>query len=243
MEKPMSDPIKEIPGEENGSSLTLLYEDNHILAVEKPEGVLSQSDSSGAPDLLTLSKEFLKRKYQKPGNVYLGLVHRLDRAVGGVMVFARTSKAAARLSEHFKNHTVRKIYHAVVEGKPREESGERTDWIVKESKIKMARSGRPGEKEAKEARLRYRLLSTRQVEGLGEVSLLEVELLTGRFHQIRFQMSRMGHPVLGDRKYGSRFSIGKHRLALRATRLELTHPVRKTPLILESPDPDGWPFA
>lgn len=232
--------------------MIVLFEDNHLLAVNKPAGMLSQSDGSGVPDIFSAAKVYIKEKYAKPGEVYLGLVHRLDRNVGGVMLFARTSKAAARLSKAFREHELRKIYTAIVDGRPPAE-GERTDLLRKDQKRRMALIVPPDDKksdEAREARLRFRLLKSitppegaiRTIETGNadkEISLVEIELLTGRFHQIRAQLAAMGHPILGDRKYGARRTLKNWTLALFASRLDIEHPVRREPLILQAEPPWG----
>jgi len=236
----------------------ILYEDNHLLAVLKPPGLLSQADAGGRPDLLNLCKEYIKTKYEKPGEVYLGLVHRLDLAVGGPMIFARTSKAARRLAEQFRNRQTNKIYHAAVEGVWEEQEGELRDYTRKDARRRLALPAAAGEDGAREAALEYRLLARARVEkrrfnnlfipehGDGdwtshpeqkkiEISLLEIRLLTGRFHQIRFQLSKRGHPLLGDVKYRSGCKLREGRIALEEVSLSFLHPVKKTPLVLEGP--------
>lgn len=228
------------------NDLQVLYEDNHLLCVLKPAGVLSQSDGSGAPDLLTLAKDYIKVKYARPGAVYMGLVHRLDRNVGGVLLLARTSKAAARLTTAFRERAPRKVYTAMVEGVPEPPRGERFDLIVKDERQRKARivaatSSDGGQ--AREARLTYRLVRHGQLRGRGEYSLLEIELFSGRFHQIRAQMAAMGHPVAGDAKYGARPGppppepMDNHSLFLFASRLEIEHPVKREPLVFEAEPP------
>ncbi len=233
----------------------VLHEDNHLLVVVKPAGMPVQGDKSGDPDLLSNCREYIRVKFNKPGNVYLGLVHRLDRNVSGPVVFARTSKAAARLSKQFREHSPGKIYHALVAGRPETDAGERRDYIIKDGRTRTARPGRPEQSDAKEAILNWRLLDSKLItkremnnrlfpepgdpehddSSMNEhpVSLLEIELKTGRFHQIRFQLSRMGLPILGDAKYRSRFFLRNHGLALEAVRLDILHPVGKTPLSME----------
>lgn len=198
--------------------LNILYEDNHLLVVEKPPFVLSQSDGSDTLDMLSLLKAYVKEKYHKPGNVYLGLVHRLDKEVGGIMIFARTSKAARRLSEQVRLHQMEKWYLAVVEGKM--EDGVFEDYLVRDS----FRSLIGKDKEGKFARLTYQVLSYQK-----NMSLVRIFLETGRHHQIRVQFSSHGHPLLGDRKYGK----GEGELALYAYHLAFFHPVTKEKLIFE----------
>ena len=216
-------------------ALDVLYEDNHLLVLNKPAGLPTMGTPGGTVTLLTLAKEYVKQKYQKPGNVYLGVVSRLDAPVTGVVLLARTSKAAARMSEQFRMRAVQKTYWTLVEGTPHPECGNYTNWIIQDERhrrMHVADSARSG---AREARLAYRLLA-----GDGRISLLEVELETGRKHQIRVQMACHGHPVVGDRKYGSRlpFPAG---IALHARQLVVAHPVRGDTMAFEAPVPRAWP--
>jgi 23S rRNA pseudouridine1911/1915/1917 synthase len=217
--------------------LDILYEDNHLLVVNKPAGLPTQGVVEGAASVVTTAKAYLKAKYKKPGNVYLGVVSRLDAAVSGVLVLARTSKAAARLTAQFREREVSKVYWAVVEAAPNPAEGELIDWLKKdERKQKMAVVTRhtPG---AQRARLTYRTL---QKHSTG--CLLEVVLDTGRKHQIRLQLASAGCPIVGDRKYGSRRSH-EGGIALHARRIELAHPVSKEMVRFEAPPPPGWPAA
>lgn len=200
----------------------ILFEDNHLLVINKPAGMLSQADSSGAPDLLTELKGYIKVKYNKPGNVFLGLVHRLDRNTSGLMVVARTSKAASRLSEQFRLHSVEKIYRALVSPPPAKPEGTLESRLTKDNQNLRQTE----DEEGGEARLTYRTLRANSKE-----ALLEIELETGRFHQIRFQLSNAGSPVAGDRKYGSKLSGP---LALCCVRLSFNHPVTKERLTFET---------
>lgn len=214
-----------------------LFEDNHLLVVQKPFGMLSQGDPTGDLSLLDWGKSYLKERYQKPGRVYLGLVHRLDRPTGGLLVFARTSKSAARLSQQFRDRQVGKVYLAVVEG-CLSGAGTLTDHLgrVPGKNLVRAFSGpRPG---TKEAQLEYRALQT-----VGERSLVEVRPLTGRRHQIRVQLRQLGHPIVGDVKYGNTAPLPDRSIALLAYRLELTHPVRKEPIAVTArwPTNEPWP--
>ena len=216
------------------SSLTILFEDNHLLAVLKPVGVPTMGVESGRTSLVTLAKDYLKRKYGKPGNVYLGVVSRLDSAVSGVIIFARTSKAAARLTEQFRCGDVEKIYWALVEGRPEPAEAACVDWLWKDERQQRMVVCTPEQPGSQEARLRYRTF-----RALPRATLLEVLLETGRKHQIRVQLAHRGHPVLGDRKYGATMAF-PHGLALHSRQLELQHPVRKTPLRIEAPLPAAW---
>ena len=214
--------------------LDVLYEDNHCLAVAKPARVLTVGDRTGDVSLLDLAKEYLKEKYKKPGNVFVGLVHRLDRPVSGVVLFARTSKAAARLSEQFREGTIGKMYLAIVEGNVSAESGEFADWLLKNHETNSTRSVPPETPSARHSRLRFRRVAT--ASGL---TLLEITPETGRSHQIRVQLSTRGHPIYGDRKYGSQHS-GQGVIALHAAQLTFAHPTRHEPVTVTAPDPASW---
>lgn len=219
-------------------SLEVLYEDNHLLAVNKPAGLPTMGVEAGTPSAWRLARDYVKRKYDKPGNVFLGVVSRLDAAVTGVVVFARTSKAAARLSEQFRDADVAKVYWAAVERPPSPPAGSCRDWLVKDERRQRMVVTTEGTPEAREARLTYRTLrSTKQA------TVLEVRLETGRKHQIRVQLASRGWPIIGDAKYGSTrtFPAG---IALHARSLTVMHPVRKAPLTLLAPWPESWrPFA
>lgn len=212
----------------------VLYEDNHLLVVNKPAGILTQSDSSGAPSLLEVCREYVRKKYDKKGNVFLGMVHRLDRPVGGTLVFARTSKAASRLSEQIRQGEMIKQYRAVVEG-ALDGEGELEHYLEREGSV--TRTVSPQSPDAQRALLRYRSLRTTPGK-----SLVEILLITGRKHQIRSQMSAIGHPVYGDRKYGSPHDLGPDRIALLSYSLTLKHPTRNDVLTFIAEEPDWWPW-
>ncbi|HLJ10296.1 MAG TPA: RluA family pseudouridine synthase [Planctomycetaceae bacterium] len=214
--------------------LDVLYEDNHCIAVAKPARVLTAGDKTGDVSLLELVKQYLKNKYRKPGNVFVGVVHRLDRPVSGVVLFARTSKAAGRLAEQFRKATVRKVYRAIVEGHLTEPSGEFADWLLKNEETNVVRVVAAGTPSSRLAQLRFRRL-----ESSGSVSLLEVTPTTGRSHQIRVQLASRGHPIYGDRKYGSKHSLPGS-IALHAAELTFAHPTRREPVTLRAPDPTNW---
>ena len=214
--------------------LQVLYEDNHLLVVNKPAGLPTMGTPEGAPTLLTLAKEYVKQRYQKPGNVYLGVVSRLDAPVTGVVLLARTSKAAARMTEQFRTHAVEKVYLALVEGVLESSAGDYVDWLVHDERHRHVRIASPTQPGAKEAHLRYRRLSL-----VGGVWLVEVELQTGRKHQIRVQFAHHGHPIVGDRKYGSGRSFAAG-IALHARRLSIAHPVLGEPLCFQAPLPRPW---
>lgn len=202
--------------------LKILYEDNHIIVVEKPPNVPSQADKTTDEDMLTIIKRYIKEKYNKPGNVYLGLVHRLDRPVGGVMVFAKTSKAASRLSEQVRNKTFKKEYLAIVDGKLDVKSGTLEDYLVKNEKNNLSKVTNKETKNAKYAKLDYEVLKYNKEINL---SVLRILLHTGRHHQIRVQLANMGHSICGDQKYGTR-GRGKQ-ISLWAYKLTIEHPTTK----------------
>lgn len=185
-------------------NLKILYEDNHLIAVFKPSGILVQPDKTGAKDLMGEVKACLKKKYSKPGNVFLGLVHRLDRPVSGIVLFAKTSKGASRLSKQFREGTIEKIYHAVVEGRPSKNKGELINYLDKDEGRKMAVPGA-----GKRAELSYQVLKSND-----RYSLLKIRLGTGKFHQIRAQLSLAGFPILGDVKYGAGFPLPDRSIGL-----------------------------
>lgn len=214
----------------------VIYLDNHLLVVHKPAGLLVQEDRTGDPDLLTLGKAFLKEKYDKPGNVFLGLVHRLDRPVSGVMVFARTSKAASRLSDQFRRRAPDKRYLALVEGRLDGE-GMREDWLAKIDR--HVRVVKPGHPKGKRAELRWQVLATERRKS-GDVSLVDVELLTGRAHQVRVQLAALGHPILGDLRYGAAREFDGRNLALHSYRLEIEHPTKREPMAFAAMPPATW---
>ncbi len=211
--------------------LTILHEDNHIIVVLKPQNIPTCEDSSGDMDLLNMIKEYIKVKYNKMGNVYLGLVHRLDRPTGGVMVFAKSSKAAARLSEQMKEGDFEKKYYTVLMGKPREEKATLTHYMKKNSVNNMVYICGATESGAKLAKLDYNVIDTD-----GELALAEVRLHTGRSHQIRVQMNAIGHPVYGDMRYGGE-KVKKGYLALWAYYLSFTHPVSKERMVFRIQPP------
>lgn len=202
--------------------LEVLYEDNHIIVVKKEPNVPSQADKTEDIDMLTIIKNYLKEKYNKPGNVYLGLVHRLDRPVGGVMVFAKTSKAASRLSDQVREKIFKKKYLAVVDGKFEPNKGILEDYLYKDERNNMSKVVKPEKKNAKLAKLDYEVLAYNEAKNL---SLVKVNLHTGRHHQIRVQLANSGHSIFGDQKYGTR-GKGKQ-IALWAYELTIQHPVSK----------------
>jgi 23S rRNA pseudouridine1911/1915/1917 synthase len=216
------------------ASLDVIYEDNHLLVVNKPAGLPTMGVADDARSLLSEARRYIKQKYHKPGNVYLGIVSRLDAPVTGVILLARTSKAAARLTEQFRSGAVDKRYWGLVQGDMQPPAGSLRDFVRKDERhrrMHVTGEQTPG---AKEARLKYRAL-----RAYGQNTLLEVELETGRKHQIRLQFGRRGHPILGDRKYGSTVGF-PHGIALHSRSVALEHPVRHAPLELVAPLPLAW---
>jgi 23S rRNA pseudouridine1911/1915/1917 synthase len=211
----------------------VLHEDNHLLALNKPVALITQGASADQASLLALAKDYLKHKYHKPGNVYLGTVSRLDAAVSGVVLFARTSKAAARLSEQFRLRTAEKTYWALVAGNPRP-ADECVDWLVRDDRLARTRVVDSAADGAREARLSYRRLRR-----VGRGWMLEIRLETGRKHQIRAQLAARGLAIWGDRKYDSREPFGQG-IALHARRLAIIHPTLGTPLSITAPMPEAW---
>lgn len=223
----MSGPEAEAPFE-------VLYLDNHLLGVAKPSGMLVQGDATGDADLVTLAKAYLKRRFDKPGNVFVGLVHRLDRPTSGVVLLARTSKAAGRLADQFRGRSVEKRYLAVVRGRLGAE-GEAVDGIRtgRGGSVDVVPVGAP---DSRRAALRWRTLAE-----AGGRSLVAVELLTGRKHQIRAQLAHRGAPVLGDFRYGDAEPFaGGRGIALHALRLGVEHPTRREPVVIVAPPPPPW---
>lgn len=202
--------------------MNILYEDNHIIVVEKPANIPSQGDKTGDIDMLSMIKQYIKEKYNKPGNVYLGLVHRLDRPVGGVMVFAKTSKAASRLSEQVRNKSLKKTYLAIVNGKMEKEKDTYRDYLWKDSKTNTSYVVKEGKKNSKLAELDYEVLKYDKDQDL---SLVKVNLHTGRHHQIRVQFSSRMHAIYGDNKYHGR-GAGTG-ICLCAYELSFIHPTKK----------------
>jgi 23S rRNA pseudouridine1911/1915/1917 synthase len=220
--------------------LDVLYEDNHCLAVNKPAGLLAQGDATGDPSLVDLAAAYLRAKYAKPGAVYVGLLHRLDRPVSGVVLLARTSKAAARLSAQFREGTVAKTYWAVAEGRIAPDSGTWTDHLLKDPARNVVSVVPPDAPGALEAVLDYRVLARQR-----DSTLVELRPRTGRPHQLRVQLGARGWPISGDARYGARSRLladdGGPRIALHARSLGFTHPTRGQWLEVVAPAPAGWP--
>ena len=213
--------------------LTVLYEDNQIVVVIKPQNVPTMPDESKDEDLLSMVKAYIKEKYNKPGEAFIGLVHRLDRPTGGIMVFARNSKAAKRLSESFASHTVEKTYFAVAQGAVKVKNQHLLNYLKKDEKENIVKIVPMAEKGAKKAELVYNVLEMGKDE-----SLLEVKILTGRSHQIRVQLANIGHPLVGDVKYGKEKGLTS-KLGLWAGKLSFAHPVTKEKMVFMACPDEG----
>lgn len=211
----------------------IIYEDNHLLVVVKPQGIPVQKAESSDVDFQSILKSYLKRKYDKPGNVFLGIVHRLDQPVGGVMVFAKTSKAASRLSEQIRQNIWKKQYLAVVDGVPKQKSGVLEDYLVKNEATNEVYVSKKENPKAKFARLSYETLESKNGK-----SLLKITLETGRAHQIRVQLSSRGFPIVNDHKYNKNAKVGSN-IALWAYSLEIEHPVTKEKLVFSEEMPEN----
>ena len=219
--------------------LNILFEDNHIILVVKPQNIPSQADESGDKDMLTLVKEYIKEKYEKPGEAYVGLVHRLDRPTGGIMVFAKTSKAAGRLSEQIRENKMQKTYYAITTHIPQAKQDTLLNYLKKDEKNNIVKIVTMADTGAKKAELSYKVLQTND----DDTALLEVKLITGRGHQIRVQLSGINCPLWGDNKYGRDKTKMSKNLGLWAGRLEFLHPVTKVKMTFACPpqvDEEPW---
>ncbi len=212
--------------------MNVLYEDNHIIIINKAAGEIVQGDKTGDKSLCDTMKQYIKEKYAKPGNVFIGLPHRLDRPVSGIVVFAKTSKALERLNAMFRDGNVKKIYWAITKGRPLPAEGEISSWIVRNEKMNKSFSHPKEVKGSKHALLYYRHIASSQ-----SYSLIEVELKTGRHHQIRCQLSSIGCPIKGDLKYGAQRSNPDGSISLHARYIEFTHPVSKELIKVTAPLP------
>jgi len=211
----------------------IVYEDNHLIIVNKLPSQIVQGDKTGDKPLSDLLKDYLKKKYNKPGNVYMGVVHRLDRPVSGLVIFAKTSKALSRLNKMIRDAEIKKVYWAVVAKRPTKESGQLMDYLVKDEKKNKSRVVKESHIGARKAELKYKLLNS-----ANKYHLLEVELLTGRHHQIRVQLSNMGSPIKGDLKYGFPRSNNLPFIHLHAREISFNHPVKNMPMSFFAPPPD-----
>ena len=214
--------------------MTVVYEDNHIVVVNKTSSEIVQGDKTGDTPLSEMVKQYLKEKYNKPGNVFIGVTHRLDRPVSGLVVFAKTSKALPRLNEMFRNGEVKKTYWAIVKECPKETEGELVHYLVRNEKQNKSYANDKEVKNSKKAVLHYKLIGHSQ-----NYYLLEVDLKTGRHHQIRCQLAKMGCPIKGDLKYGSPRSNPDGSICLHARTVQFVHPVSKEMIRLTAPVPEG----
>lgn len=212
--------------------MDVIYEDNHIIIVNKAPGEIVQGDKSGDTPLSDLIKDFLKEKYNKPGNVFCGVVHRIDRPVAGLVIFAKTSKALERLNKMLREAQIHKTYWAIVEGKPSAPEGTLRNFLKSDGRINKTFISSEKDPEAKEAVLEYKTISNGD-----RYSLLEINLLTGRKHQIRAQLAEIGHPIKGDLKYGAKRSNPDGSISLLAREISFVHPVSKQVICLKAPLP------
>jgi len=217
-------------------NIPILYEDNHLLIIDKPEGLLSQADKTQHKDVTLLCKQYLKSTYNKTGNVYLGLTHRLDRPVSGLMILTKTSKAASRISEQIRQHAIKKTYWAIVYGRTPLEA-KYTHFLKKDPKTNTTKAFSSKKSGAKEAKLRIKTLKQS-----AHYSLVEVDLITGKPHQIRVQLTKVGFPIWGDYKYGEENTGPGKKLALRAMALTFTHPVKKETQMVQASIPGDQPW-
>lgn len=215
----------------------VIYEDNHLLVVEKPVNILSQGDNTNDDDMVNLLKKYLKEKYNKPGNVFVGLVHRLDRPVGGCMVFAKTSKAASRLSEQVRNKSFKKTYRAVIHGNMNKKEDNLLDYLYKNKKTNMVSVVSKNTKDAKDARLSYETLDSKK-----GFSLVQIDLQTGRPHQIRVQFASRKHPLYGDQRYGQNLNKVGQQIALWSYKIEIDHPTTKERMEFVCNPPSEYPW-
>ncbi|RDV17018.1 RluA family pseudouridine synthase [Pontibacter diazotrophicus] len=218
--------------------LEVLFEDNHVLAVNKPAGLLVHGDETGDTTLADLAKEYIREKYNKPGNVFIGVVHRLDRPVSGVILLAKTSKALARLNELFRSKKTKKTYWAVVQNRPVQEEGTLVHWLIKDSAKNITKAYAKENKSGQRSELNYKLLSAQQNK-----YLLEVNPITGRSHQIRVQLASMRCPILGDLKYGAPQPLPDKSIALHARQLQFEHPTLKTTVTVSALPPQNAAWA
>lgn len=210
--------------------MEIVYEDNHIIIVNKKAGEIVQGDKTGDTPLSEIIKTFLKEKYNKPGNVFCGVVHRIDRPVSGLVIFAKTSKALTRLNEMLRKNEIHKTYWAIVEGQPKDKEATLETYMVSDGRINKSFPSSASDKEAKKAILNYSTVANGD-----RYSILEVNLITGRKHQIRMQLSKMGHPIKGDLKYGAKRSNPDGGISLLAKKIEFIHPVSHQSITIELP--------
>lgn len=216
--------------------IQVIHEDNHLLVVNKPAGLLVHGDQTNDENLVDICKEYIRRKYHKPGKVFLGLPHRLDRPVSGIVVLARTSKALDRINEQFRNKEIEKIYWAITLSTPPEMEGRLEHWLVKDRKKNLVTITGEKKREAVKAVLKYKVIGK-----ISDENLLEIKLLTGRFHQIRVQLKAIGCPIKGDVKYGSSQHNRDGSICLHGRKLKMKHPVQKMPVTFTAELPkDNW---
>ena len=220
-------------------NLNVLYEDNHLLIVEKPRNMPVQEDASGDFDLLNAAKQYLVEKYNKPGDAFFFLFHRLDRPVGGVILFGKTSKGASRISNEIRLNRLDRKYYAVVRGVPHKKQGTLTDYLLKNNQTNMSKVVGKDTKNAKQAKLDYEVIAS---DNKNALSLVKVKLHTGRSHQIRVQLSHMGFPIYGDQRYGQDVNSPGEQIALWAQELSVKHPTKDEQVVVSTPPPNEYPW-
>lgn len=218
--------------------LAIIYEDNHLIAVNKPSGLLVQGDETGDVTLTEKVKLYIKDKYHKPGDVFLGVVHRIDRPVSGVVIFARTSKALTRMNELLRDRKIQKKYFAIVGRRPEPLSATLTHYLLKDGDKNIVKAYSSPRKDAKESLLNYNVVGE-----LDQKILLEVEPLTGRSHQIRAQLSKIGSTILGDLKYGATYALQDKSIALHCSSMTFEHPVQKVMVTIKADVPSSFPWS
>lgn len=222
----------------NNVKIKIIYEDNHLIVVEKPVNILSQGDNTGDIDMLTLLKQDLKERYNKPGEVYLGLLHRLDRTVGGLMVFAKTSKCASRVSEQIRKGQMQKTYLAIVHGSLEQRNGRIANYLYKDKSNNLVKVVPKDHKDSKEAILEYEVIDQNT-----EYSLVRINLITGRSHQIRVQFANIGSPLYGDKKYNGNVGRDEKQIALWSNKIKIVHPISKEEIEFDSFPMSFYPWS
>jgi 23S rRNA pseudouridine1911/1915/1917 synthase len=223
--------------QKSGNELSILLEDGPVIVVNKPAGLMTDTPPRGGDAVVTRVKQYLSVKYEKSGNVYLGIPHRLDKPVSGAIVFSRNSKCAARLSEQCAERSIKKIYWAVLKTRPEQETGMLTDWMKKHPTEARTHAGNPDDPAAKEAKLNYEMLPG----DYGGYAICQIELITGRMHQIRWQLASRGFPVVGDELYGGELLEDRAGILLHARELTFKHPIRYDEVTVTAPLPAWWP--
>lgn len=218
--------------------IKIIYEDNHLIAANKPVGMLTQGDETGDWTLMDELKKYIRRKYNKPGDAFLGSFHRIDRVSSGVVIYAKTSKALVRMNETIRDRKIKKQYYAVVDGRPSLQEINLTHYLEKDKKKNISKAYDMAKKNRKESSLSYTVLAY-----LDQVSLLDIQLHTGRSHQIRVQLSKIGYPIVGDKKYGAERNTQTNGIALHCKTMSFIHPVKKEEITIKADFPRFYPWS